>query len=115
MSDQLSIFDGFTAGAEDELEPLTIGERFERFHRTNPHVLDALVGLSRQLVRRGHRRLGMKMLFEVLRWQSMLQTTDTDGEGFKLCNSYTAHYARLVMRVCPDLDGVFNVRPLRSE
>ena len=120
MIDQLSIFDDRPAVTVELQEPepereLSIAERFDRFDSANPHVYRALVRLARQLRGRGHRRLGIKMLFEVLRWQSMLQTTDTDRRGFKLTNDFTSHYARQIMDREPDLDEVFTTRPLRSD
>ena len=91
---------------------LTIEERFAMFHRANPHVYVAIIQLARKLTGRGHRILGMKMLFEVLRYESMIQTVDTDGAGYKLNNDYTASYARLAMYREPDLVGVFRTREL---
>ena len=93
---------------------LSLKERFDAYHAMNPHVYRALVKLARQLVRRGHRNLGIKMLFEVLRWQSMIETNDPNprSDEYKLCNDYTAHYARLMMAREPDLEGVFRLREL---
>lgn len=84
---------------------------FRDFHGANPHVYVRLVELARQLRERGHRRVGMKMLFEVLRWEHALRTT---GDDFRLNNNYTAYYARLVMEREPDLDGIFETRELRT-
>jgi len=49
-----------------------------------------------------------------LRWQSMIETNDPNprGDEYKLCNDYTAHYARLMMAREPDLEGVFRLREL---
>tara|TARA_Y100001970_G_scaffold82815_1_gene104830 strand:+ start:1740 stop:2069 length:330 start_codon:yes stop_codon:yes gene_type:complete len=93
-------------------QKLTIKERFWEFHQANPHVYRALVDLARQLARQGHRRLGMKMLFEVLRWQSMIKTFNPDGSDFKLSNDYTAYYARLIMSREHDLKGIFKTKEL---
>ena len=51
------------------------------------------------------------MLFEVLLWQRMLQTTDED---FKLNNNYAPRYARMIMENNQDLDGVFELRAMRT-
>ena len=83
--------------------------RFQTFHTENPQVYRALVALARKAVRRGHRRIGIGMLYEVLRWQTMLATTDPD---FKLNNNYRSRYARLIMAQEPDLAGVFELREL---
>lgn len=86
---------------------------FEDFHRENPEVYRRLVQMSRDLVSRGHRKIGIGMLFEVLRWQHYMSTTDPHSD-FKLNNNYRAYYARFIMDECPDLDGVFDVRALRA-
>lgn len=81
---------------------------FKRFHGENPHVYERLVELALRLRRRGHERYGMKGLFEVLRWHYALETTD---QNFKLCNNYTAFYARLIMQREPELKDFFRTRP----
>lgn len=93
-------------------EALTIQARFLRFHARNPQVYRALVRLARDLLARGKERLGIGMLWEVLRWQTMIQSVD-DGE-FKLNDHYRSRYARLIMRQEPDLSDVFEVRRLRA-
>lgn len=90
----------------------TIQERFEAFHKSNPHVYTALRSLALQMLGNGVRQYGIKGLFEILRWQFALQTK---GEPFRLCNSYTSRYARLLVERTPELDGFFELRGLRSE
>lgn len=86
----------------------TIAERFEDFDRSNPHVYRTLVRLAREWVEQtGRRKIGTKALFEVARWQIALATSDPD---FKLNNSYTAFYSRLIMRREADLSGLFDLR-----
>lgn len=91
----------------------TIEDDFWRFHRENPHVYVRLVELARTWRRRrGSRRLGIGMLFEVLRWEVAMRTT---GEDFKLNNNYRSYYARLIMQREPDLAGVFDTRRLHAQ
>ncbi len=90
----------------------TIQERFSAFHDANPWVYHALVRLARDQRLHG-RKVGMKMLFEVLRWQWMQQTTSEDE--FKLNNNYHSRYARLIMERNPDLTGMFQLRELTAE
>ena len=87
----------------------TIAQRFARFHQDNPQVYSMLVSLARDLRARRPRKLGIKMLFEVLRWQYYVQT-DSDEE-YKLSNDFTAPYARLIMQQELDLHEAFNTRP----
>jgi len=96
--------------------PLTIQARFEQFDRLNPQVRSKLTEMARELHSQGHKKIGIKMLFEVLRWHYMqeigpVQTT----EGYTLNNIFTAYYARAIMRSAPDLDGVFETRSLTSQ
>lgn len=90
---------------------LTPKEKFEEFHRENPHVYRELRQLALDLVEFGHERIGIGMLFEVLRWQRALRTTDDD---FKLNNNYRARYARLLMEREPRLAGKFEIRQINE-
>lgn len=84
-----------------------LGEKFDAFRVANPHVEVFIVEIARELKRRGFERIGMKMIFENLRWRYALATR---GSKYKLNNNYTSHYARYVMRKHPDLDGFFETR-----
>lgn len=102
-------FDGLLLVDE---QPGTIAERFVTFHETNPDVYAALVAHTRELVELGHQRVGIGMLWEVLRWSHM-RTGDPTSD-FKLNNDYRSHYARLIMDQEPDLADVFETRRLRA-
>jgi hypothetical protein len=91
----------------------TITDRFETFHQTNPWVYAELVRLARELVQKGHERIGMKMLFEVIRWERMRATSS--DEPFRLNNSFTSRYARLIAAQEPDLADAFAMRELRAD
>lgn len=90
----------------------SLDERFAVFHMLNPHVADRLEDLACQLVAAGRTRIGVKMLVEVLRWQQQL---DTIAEPYKLNNSYSSRYARLLADRNPCLAGVFETRVLACE
>jgi hypothetical protein len=53
------------------------------------------------------------MLFEVMRWNWFMTTTDPDSD-FKLNNNYRSRYARKLMDEYPELDGIFEVRELKA-
>jgi hypothetical protein len=90
----------------------TIQERFEQFHDENPQVYIALVKLAEQWFATGRRKVAIGTLWEVLRWQTAVQTT---GEsGYSLNDHFRSRYARLLMRDRPDWAGRFNTRALRS-
>lgn len=86
-----------------------IERAFLAFHEANPEVYATLARLAREAVAAGRTRIGMKMLWEVLRWEMFIKTTDGDSE-FKLCNNYHALYARVLMDQEPDLVGLFEIR-----
>ncbi len=91
----------------------TIQGRFEQFHALNPWVYTELVFLARQLQTQGHRRIGLKMLFEVIRFNYLRRTVDPSSD-FKLNNSMTSRYARLIMDNEADLADAFETRELRA-
>lgn len=89
----------------------TIAERFADFHARNPQVYAHLVSLARELVALGHERIGIKMLWERLRWSYAERTT---GDDYRLNNDFTALYARLIMAQETDLSGIFELRDRRA-
>lgn len=91
----------------------SIEQRFEAFHDANPWVYDELVRMAREAHRAGRERIGIAMLFEVLRWRWTLHTTDPSSK-FKLNNSYRSRYARRIMGVEHDLAEIFDTRELKS-
>jgi hypothetical protein len=86
-------------------------DKFEEYHAQNPQVLKALIRLTDQAVANGHKRLGIELIYNVLRWETMISTM---GDEYKLNNNYKSRYARLIEEVRPDLEGIFNKRGLRS-
>ena len=84
---------------------------FTRFHEANPSVYTELVAMADELQQAGRERIGIGMLWEVLRWQRFR----TSGGEFKLNNSYRSWYARIIMENEPRLDGIFQLREMTSE
>lgn len=95
---QLNLFGG---------EKLTLKERFDRFHSRNPHVYRAIIKMAQSARAKGMKRIGMQMIFEVLRWNRMMKT---QGDEYKLSNDYAAFYSRKAMAEYPELDGLFVTR-----
>lgn len=90
----------------------TIQERFAAFHAANPHVYDRLRRLALELVRAGHKRIGIGMLFEVVRWSAM---TTRGDDVYKLNNNHRSRYARLLVDNEPELATAFELRDLRAK
>lgn len=91
----------------------SIEVQFLAFHAMNPWVYERLIAMTRDLKDRGHTRIGMAMLFEVLRWQAAMSTVHADD--FKLNNNFRSRYARKIMADHPDLDGIFETRTLTAD
>jgi hypothetical protein len=91
---------------------LTNRQRFEAFRRANPHVEKKIVEVGRDLLRRGFRTCGIKLIFERLRW---LAAIETKSDGFTLNNTYAPFYARLVMENHEDLRGFFRLRESEAD
>jgi hypothetical protein len=89
----------------------SLAQRFAAFHEANPHVYATLVRLAREARAAGKERLGMKALWERLRWELEVVTR---GDEFRCNNNYTAAYARLLMDNEPDLAGLFETRRRRT-
>lgn len=98
----------------EQREADDVRARFERFHADNPEVYDMLVRLARHARRRRPgRRIGIRMLWERMRWQFNIETDRPSGD-YKLNDHYTSRYARLMMQREHDLADAFELRELRS-
>jgi hypothetical protein len=96
---------------QDSLFESKLDTKFSQFHADNPQVYAILLRLARQAKERGRRKIGIGMLFEVVRWEMFLKTSDAD---YKLNNNYRSRYARLIMQLNPELDGIFETRGLHT-
>lgn len=98
---------------KDEVDaPATVDQKFDEFHAENPHVYRELVRLCRQARKGGRKHVGIRMLWEVTRWNFLISTTDANSD-FKLNDHYTSRYARLIMQTESDLRDIFHVRDAR--
>ena len=86
-------------------------ERFAEFHRCNPQVYQALRAVSLDTRRVGVRRWSVDAAMHIVRWRYRLQTK---GDEFRINNSYSALYARLLMEREPELAGFFELRKRRN-
>ncbi|MFI1563839.1 hypothetical protein ACH4ZX_12400 [Streptomyces sp. NPDC020490] len=89
----------------------SLDERFDAFHSAHPWVYEALEELMVEWVKSGGGPIGIKALFEQLRWSS--RQVD-GGEPFRLNNNFTSRYARLLCARHPEWAGVFQLRHLRT-
>jgi hypothetical protein len=106
LAEPLDMFDAPREPEPDPFEDPLAG--FRAFHEANPQVLAALVTIARELVRDGETKFGVKALFERLRWDRRFRTES--GEPWKLNNSYTAPYARLMIEAHPKVEPYLETR-----
>lgn len=86
----------------------TLERKFLEFHISHPQVYAGLVELTREMKSKGHSKFGLRMLWEVLRWKTLM---DSNGEPIlKLNDRFISLYARLIMNAEADLQGMFEVR-----
>ena|ERR1700722_12231377 len=109
MTEMLSLFDFADIDADAPDRELTLKERWAIFHAANPQVYAELVKRTEVLRARGRTRFGIAMLFETLRWDYYMTTSDPTSE-FKLNNSYRSFYARLLMDEHPEWGPIFELR-----
>lgn len=110
---QLHLDLGTIASDPDAPDDLTIQQAFERFHGLNPWVYEALAALTADYVTQGQRRVGIRMLWEVLRWRYNRQTRDPNSL-FKVNDHYHSRYVRLLIEQHPEWAEVFETRVLRA-
>lgn len=94
-------------------DDVTIQQRFEQFHADNPQVYSILERLARVWINKSGRKLGIRTLWERMRWEVVLHTHDANGD-FKLNDHYTSRYVRLLIADHPEWEPFFELRRLRA-
>lgn len=89
-----------------------IDRDFRDFHEQHPEVYAGFKTLAFQLRASGCEHYSSKAIFEVLRFFSAVNNAK-DG-GWKLNNSFTSRYARLLIAEHPEFRDFFELRRLRS-
>jgi len=91
---------------------MTLQEKFELYHRENPHILPLLVRFVNEAKASGREHYSINAIFERIRWHMDIETT---GDEFKLNNNYRSRYVRLLEKEHPEYEGFFFKRALASE
>jgi hypothetical protein len=85
---------------------------FWEFHRANPQVYRELERRALALhARYPQRRFGIALLYEAMRFSSLMETT---GDPWKLNQSWRSRYARLLVEKRPELAGWITMRELKA-
>jgi len=116
-ADQLPLFDGAPKAkpARKRRPKDWIDKEFAKFHTKHPEVLEQLINHLARLHAEGRARYGVGAVFENFRWHRRIPKEDDPEETYKLNNNYRSRYARLIVALRPELDGVIELRALRSE
>jgi hypothetical protein len=109
---QPSLLQVMDAIVETPKQDLSIEERFRLFDQANPHVYQVLEQMALDLAARGHQRIGVKMLWETLRYRYAMQTSG--DEDYRLDNNYTSRFARKLAQN-PMLAERIEMRQLKAE
>lgn len=89
----------------------SIQQRLEASHGLNPWVLRHLEALTASRIAKGFKRVGIGMLFELLRWRCGQATR---GDAFRLNNNFRSRYVRLLIERRPKSAPLFETRALRA-
>lgn len=82
-------------------------EDFLRYHKENPEVYKLFARFTYQVIDKGRKRFGAKMIMERIRWYTNIETK---GEVYKVSNNYTAFYSRLFEKRNKKYKGFFGKR-----
>ena len=104
-AEQLGLFDAPIV-QPPMIRGATLADRFEAFHRLNPHVFAAIERQALRLAAQGEKRIGVKAITEDLRRGRIA----TVGDDWRLNNSWPAFYARLLVKRHPALESVIEMR-----
>lgn len=87
-------------------------DKFVQFDNDNPDVWELFVQFTFEMINKGRTRYGARGVFERIRWETALQTTDP---VYKLNDHWTPYYARKFHAVYPEHDGFFALRSSRFD
>jgi hypothetical protein len=82
---------------------------FKVYHKENPEVYKTLKKLAMVLVKEGYTKIGIGLLWERMRWEMLVRTTNRDPD-FQFNNNYRSCYARLLMKNEKRLADIFEIR-----
>lgn len=110
-ADQSTLFDSYKITRVPGLSKMPTPVAFQHFHRANPWVAVELEKIAWDMIKHGHKRIGIQACIEIFRWETRKYTISRD---FKINNNYAAHYARLLMDRNPHWGQVFELRKTRG-
>lgn len=87
----------------------TTAERWATVKEANPKLVGDFWDMAREAIERGHKRIGVKWLVEIYRWErsGLLKVGD---DKFKWNNNWTSHLARDLIKYDPKLADYIEIR-----
>lgn len=101
MDDQIDLFQ----------EHKSKRDKFEKYHKDNPHVYSLFKKYAFQLINSGVRRFGSKLIIERIRYETAIETK---SEDFKISNNHTCYYSRLFALQYPEYKKVFIFKEIKN-
>ena len=74
-------------------------EAFKKFDRNNPHVWKLFTDIVIKHINSGHNRGSVEFIFNIMRWEHDMETTDP---FYKINNNHKPYYARKWIRACEE-------------
>lgn len=84
---------------------------FWDYHAANPMIYEKLKFYAKQLKDTGRKQFGIRAIFERIRWDMVF---DFNKEDFKINNTYSPFYARLLIFDFPEFKGFFETREVKG-
>ena len=92
-----------------------IAGMFQLYHARNPQVYQAFVRFARELKDSGRHRASSSLIFERMRWESMVGGEREIGlPKYRLNNNYRAFFARKLAAEDQSFSGFFETREQKS-
>ena len=86
-------------------------EWFELYNEENPQIYELFKRYSLSAIERGHKNLSAEFIFNVIRWETSMKTSD----DFKINNNAKPYYARKFMKEYPQYNGFFRKRHSKAD
>lgn len=108
---QQRLFESYRITRVEGLSKLPTPEAFHKFHRANPWVATELEKIAWEMIKHGHKKIGIQACIEIFRWETRRHTISKD---FKINNNFASRYARLLHDRNPHWGQVFELRRLKT-
>jgi hypothetical protein len=85
-------------------------KRWIEYHFENPGFYELFERFAREAMKT-HDKIGARLLCERIRWYAQVEK---GSDQYRVCNSFAAYYARLLMLDKPEFKSLFNTKALKS-